>query len=138
MIIKTLKKRRHFLKAAQSKKRRVKPAFIVQLDEDWDSLADKVRPPDGQQIVHVGYTASRKVGGAVQRNRAKRRMRAMIRTVLPEFDLDRAVIVLIARRFMIGYNFQTALNDLREALEQMGLSRSEISHKKREDVADAS
>ena len=39
----------------------------------------------GDRISLVGYTASRKVGGAVQRNFAKRRMRVLVREYLEEF-----------------------------------------------------
>ncbi len=48
--------------------------------------------------VRVGLTASRKVGNAVQRNRAKRRLGALADELLPGHALPGRDYVLIARR----------------------------------------
>ena len=39
---------------------------------------------DGDATVRVGFTCSKKVGNAVARNRAKRRLREVARLLLPE------------------------------------------------------
>ncbi len=53
--------------------------------------------PNGEQITHIGLIASRKIGNAVVRNRARRLLREAVRQLYPQlspgFD-----VVLIARR----------------------------------------
>jgi ribonuclease P protein component len=68
----------------------------------------------------VGFTASRKVGGAVQRNRARRRLRAAAQAVLPEqARLDRD-FVLIARAGTAARPFSALLQDLQTAIGKVG------------------
>lgn len=66
----TLKKRRDFLACARAR-RSVAPGLILQA---------RARGDDG--ALRVGYTCSKKVGNAVVRNRAKRRLRAAAAEVL--------------------------------------------------------
>jgi ribonuclease P protein component len=68
------------------------PGFVVQMrrrahDEDVPSTA-----------VRVGFTCSKKVGNAVARNRAKRRLREIARLALPEQGLAGCDYVLIGRK----------------------------------------
>ena len=56
----------------------------------------------------MGVTAGRSVGGAVQRNRAKRLLREAMRTLLPSLCADRDVI-LIARQPLLNATYQQAL-----------------------------
>ena len=45
----------------------------------------------------MGYTASKRVGNAVTRNRAKRRMRAAVAEILPSYGTSGTDYVLIGR-----------------------------------------
>src|SRR5207248_1774541 len=55
-------------------------------------------PERNGHLLRVGFTASRKIGGAVERNRAKRRLRAAAQAVLPLYGLPGNDYVLVARR----------------------------------------
>jgi len=66
--------------------------------------------------IRVGFTASRKVGGAVQRNRAKRRLRAAAQAILPEQGEARCDYVLVARTATLTRPYARLLKDLAEIL----------------------
>ena len=72
------------------------------------------RTEDGQ--VRVGFTASKKVGGAVQRNRARRRLREAARQLLPEYGLPGVDYVLVARQQTPDAPWAALLDDVRNAL----------------------
>ena len=98
-------KRADFLAAARA--RRVStPAFTLQ----WRTRDDG----DGKR---VGFTCSKKVGNAVARNRAKRRLREAARLVLPQSGHDGYDYVLIGRKdSTASRDFADLCNDLRSAL----------------------
>ena len=82
----TLKARRDFLACARAR-RWAMPGMVVQGRDRGE--------PGGP--VRVGYTCSKKVGNAVTRNRAKRRLRAAVREVLPRTARPGWDYVLIGR-----------------------------------------
>lgn len=103
----TLTKRRNFQRAARGR-RVAMPGFVLQVYE---------RPQGEAEGLRVGYTCSRKVGNAVARNRAKRRLREIARLALPELGRPGRDYVLIGRRDTTAQmKFETLQADLAKAL----------------------
>lgn len=75
-------------------------------------------PGPGGPGVRVGFTASRKVGNAVRRNRARRRLRALAEEVLPGLAAAGRDYVLIARRATIDRPWPALRGDLETALKR--------------------
>lgn len=74
--------------------------------------AAKARPG----CFRVGFTASKKVGNAVARNRAKRRLRALAQAVLPISAYECTDYVLIARPVTLTRDFADLTKDLAQTL----------------------
>ena len=73
-------------------------------------------------IMRVGFTCSKKVGNAVVRNKAKRRLRAIAREVLPNLGRVGFDYVLIGRYgYTVSSEFKTLKNDFILALEALHL-----------------
>src|SRR5437773_4609388 len=107
-----LKTRADFVRVAAGRSRAVRPAFIVQ-------AAPQPTGDDNSGIVRVGFTASRKVGNAVVRNRAKRRLRAIAAEVLPQMGHPGTDYVLVARATASERHYAELLGDLEGALRQL-------------------
>lgn len=73
-------------------------------------------PADPSGEIGVGFTASRKVGSAVERNRARRRLRAVAREVLPAAGRSGYDYVLIARATTLRRPYIELAKDLKTAL----------------------
>ncbi len=71
---------------------------------------------DGDPTIKVGFTATRRVGGAVVRNRAKRRLREAARRLVPEYGRPGHDYVLIARMGTAERPWDRLLDDVKTAL----------------------
>ena len=74
---------------------------------------------DGDLAKRVGFTVTKKIGGAVVRNRMKRRLRALAREILPTGGFAGADHVLIGRAGGIERDFAALREDLLRALEKI-------------------
>ncbi len=64
--------------------------------------------------LRVGFTVGRVLGGAVQRNRIKRRMREAVRLSHPPVEI-RADVVINPKKSVLTADFETVLNEVRRA-----------------------
>lgn len=72
---------------------------------------------DGDEQIRVGFTCSKKVGNAVERNAAKRRLREAARIVLPETANSGWDYVLIGKRSVTEtLPFTDLVDQLRSAI----------------------
>lgn len=104
-----LRKRPDFLFVAKGVKW-VAPAFVLQARWRLDLESSAPR---------VGFTASRKVGGAVGRNLARRRLKEATRLTFPGKARCGTDYVLVARKATGGFDFQSILQDLDHALHMV-------------------
>ncbi|MBD3677204.1 MAG: ribonuclease P protein component [Rhodobacteraceae bacterium] len=112
MVIETLTQRSDFLKAARAK-RDARPGFVLQARRRGEG------EPDGA-LIRVGFTCSKKVGNAVARNRAKRRLRALAREVLPRAGVPGFDYVLIGRvETTATRDFAEMTADMEKALKRL-------------------
>jgi len=104
-----LKKRADFLRAARGV-RRVEGAITL---ETCATPGEVLQP--GR--LRVGFTASKKIGNAVARNRAKRRLRAAASQLLPLLGRPGHDYVLVARGTTGARDFTALLGDVTTALK---------------------
>ena len=69
--------------------------------------------------MRVGFTVTKKIGGAVVRNRMKRRFRALAREIMPGEGLPGADHVMIGRAGGIERDYQLLRSDLSGALRRV-------------------
>jgi ribonuclease P protein component len=77
---------------------------------------------DGDPVVRIGFTATRKVGGAVVRNRCKRRLREAARAAVPTHGVPGSDYVFIARQGTADRTWERLLDDVKSALTRLATS----------------
>ena len=87
------------------------PAFVLE-----GKRRSEPAPTDGPRF---GFTVSRQIGGAVVRNKAKRRLKAAVRGVLPDHARREFDYVIIARPPAVDAAFAALTADLAEALKRV-------------------
>lgn len=102
-----LRKRSDFL-AANAGRRAATPGFVL-------LVRDRA---DGDPSKRVGFTVSKKVGGAVVRNRMKRRFRELAREILPTNGFAGSDHVMIGRSGGIERDFSDLRQDMAKALQR--------------------
>lgn len=103
-----LKRRAEFLAVAATCRKHVAPGLILQ-----------VAPCRSGGVPRVGFTASKKIGIAVARNRARRRLRAAAERVIGRYGMPGHDFVLVARAATLTRPFGDLLGDLETALKHV-------------------
>ena len=105
--VRRLRRRREFTYVRDGKTERRKTLVIQARARHGD---------DTGSHVGEGYTATKKVGGAVERNRAKRRLREAARRLLPQHGRPGWDYVFIAREATLDTGWARLLDDMESAL----------------------
>jgi ribonuclease P protein component len=106
-----LTKRADFIRASHGRRQGTPGIYLQARRRGSDEAATGIR---------VGYTCSKKVGNAVARNRAKRRLREIARIVLPDIGRDGWDYVLVGRKDTTAQLAFTQLEaDMRRAMAKV-------------------
>ncbi len=128
-IVRRLKTRQQFLKVAGTRQKWVAPGLILQsrrrpaVEPPAPQTPIPIRSPRAEPLddcIRVGFTVSKKVGNAVARNRARRRLRAAAATLVPQAGRAGHDYVLIGRKETLTRDFSDLMDDLRTALSRVG------------------
>jgi len=111
VAVRTLKKRAEFLRL-RGGARFATPSFV---------LETRPREPasDGEQGARFGFTVTKKLGGAVMRNRIRRRLKAAVSAVAPRLAHAGHDYVVVARPAAYDRAFAEIKKDLERALQRV-------------------
>lgn len=112
--VERLRRRADYLRVQAAERRVALPGLLLQA------------APGEAGHRRVGFTASRKVGNAVARNRARRRLKALAGEILPMHAASGHDYVLVARQATPARDFQALRRDLESALRKLKLWQSAV------------
>ena len=111
-----------FRKAYKSGKRKGSRSLTVFVLRDRAAEYLRKSHPERLIVNRLGISASKKVGGAVQRNRAKRVLREAYRHIDKEFGIKTGfLIVMVAREATTAVKEGKVETDLKNALTALGM-----------------
>ena len=116
--VEILKRRADFLRVASAKKSVATPGLVIQARVTSDKICAK-----NPNVIRVGYTATKKIGNAVTRNRARRKLRALVGEIFPAHAQFKHDYVIIARYATAPRSHDKLKRDMRRALKQLDLWR---------------
>ncbi|WP_041801373.1 ribonuclease P protein component [Rhodopseudomonas palustris] len=106
-----LRQRADFIAVANGA-RMSRPAFVLQ---------GRDRDDDGP--IRVGFTVTKKIGTATERNRIRRRLREVVKRVDGAAMRPHSDYVLVGRRAALDRGFSVMIDDLHVALDRIGRGR---------------
>jgi ribonuclease P protein component len=122
LIVSVLRQRRDFMHVQHKGIRQVMSHFILQavMARPSSQASPFKEPLFNPAVSHrIGVTASKKVGNAVARNRAKRRMRALFRLLHPLHIPSGTDYVLIARHSLVRAGWTELTEDFSKAVKHI-------------------
>lgn len=115
-----LKRRKEFLRVAGTRQKWVTSSLILQIRPHRKGERVPGGPANGDNPpVRVGFTTSKKVGNAVIRNRARRRLRAAVADVFPAHAAPGFDFVVIGRFATTERPYTALVRDLTVALKKL-------------------
>lgn len=103
--------KRHFSASLTAFYLRRQEAEKEEKKQETIAVRAKVSPAKG---LRVGFTVGRALGGAVQRNRMKRRLREAVRLSHPPLEVN-ADVVINPKKSLLAVDFQAVLNEVQRA-----------------------
>lgn len=82
-------------------------------------LQARANAQDAGGTARFGFTATKRLGAAARRNRARRRLKEAVRLVAPESARAGYDYVVIARRGSLTHTFQDIVKELQTALRKI-------------------
>lgn len=111
-----------FKKTFKAGKRKGSPTVVVYVMRDKSAALLKKQNPQKKTVNRIGISASKKVGGAVQRNRAKRVIREAYRLIDKEIGVKRGhLIVIVPREKCTVCSMRSVYSDLKYCLGQLDM-----------------
>lgn len=101
-------KRPEYLAVANTRRKWVTPSFILQ-----------AKPGKTDSSPRAGFTTSKKVGNAIARNRARRRLKEAARAILQKKGQAGWDYVFIGREAATHYPYEKMMDDIRWALAKL-------------------
>lgn len=112
----TLKNRTEYLGVAATGFKKPMPGLVLQGKPAETAKTTGTTGTKGDNKIWVGITATKRTGGAVERNRIKRRLRQVIKEVLPSHGRAGYQYVVIGRKNTLKRPYDLLREDLKTAL----------------------
>ncbi len=113
-LVGRLKKRSEFINVTANGKKWVTRGFILVANAQREKSK-----PDLEYLPRVGFTATKKIGNSVVRNKAKRILRAISQEVLTSSNTPAWDYVIIARKTLTTSNYEDLKKDFRWAIKKL-------------------
>lgn len=122
MKLYSLKENHLYRKSYRTGRKKGSDSVVVYVMRDKAASLLKKQNPMKEKLNRVGISASKKVGGAVQRNRAKRVIREAYRLIDKEIGIKKGhIIVIVPREKCTVCSMQKVKRDLTYCLENLSM-----------------